>query len=209
MRALVLGDMTYLTRNNLIEKYTEIPTWEQLCNIAENTVEKQVTKTISAVGTPMSLTSLDDGVIETLENKGYEILRMSLAEYMWFLLYDNAESRNEKVKLTDIWHKMQEVNKSLKNKLFEEYYEDLFDIADKYMYKVSGGNIRYRYAKAVLMSRKTDGVLTFEPRYENASMVIDMRRLADKTDSPVFRVSLDADWDESSWARLESFLYYL
>ena len=36
-----------------------------------------------------------------------------------------------------------------------------------------------------------------------------MRRLADKTDSPVFRVSLDADWDESSWARLESFLYYL
>ena len=102
---------------------------------------------------------------------------------MWFLLYDNAESRNEKVKLTDIWHKMQEVNKSLKNKLFEEYYEDLFDIADKYMYKVSGGNIRYRYAKAVLMSRKTDGVL--------------------------FRVSLDADWDESSWARLESFLYYL
>ncbi len=209
MRALVLGDMTYLTRNNLIEKYTEIPTWEQLCNIAENTVEKQVTKTITAVGTPMSLTSLDDGVIETLENKGYEILRMSLAEYMWFLLYDNAESRSEKVELTNIWHKIQEVNKSLKNKLFEEYYEDLFDIADKYMYKVSGGNIRYRYAKAVLMSRKTDGVLTFEPRYENASMVIDMRRLADKTDSPVFRVSLDADWDENSWARLESFLYYL
>ncbi len=166
MRALVFGDMIYLTENNLIEKYDKIPTWEQLCDIAENTVKKQSMKTIATVGTPMSLTSLDDGVIGTLEDKGYEILRMSLAEYMWFLLHDNAESRSEKTTLNDIWHKMQEVNKGLKNKLFEERYEDLFDIADKYMYKVSGGNIRYRYAKAVLMSRKTDGVLTFEPRYE-------------------------------------------
>lgn len=115
-------------------------------------------KTIATVGTPMSLTSLDDGVIGTLEDKGYEILRMSLAEYMWFLLHDNAESRSEKTTLNDIWHKMQEVNKGLKNKLFEERYEDLFDIADKYMYKVSGGNIRYRYAKAVLMSRKKQTV---------------------------------------------------
>lgn len=209
IRTLVLGDMIYLTKNKLVEKYDKIPTWEQLCDIGENTVKKQSIKTIAAVGTPMSLTSLDDGVIETLENKGYEILRMSLAEYMWFLLYDNAKSRSDKAKLNDIWNEIQNVNRGLKNKLFEEHYEDLFDIADKYMYKVSGGNIRYRYAKAVLMSQKTDGVLTLEPRYENASMVIDMRRLADKAESPVFRVSLDGDWDESSWARLESFLYYL
>ena len=65
----------------------------KLCDIAENTVKKQSMKTIATVGTPMSLTSLDDGVIGTLEDKGYEILRMSLAEYMWFLLHDNAESR--------------------------------------------------------------------------------------------------------------------
>ena len=70
----------------------------------------------------MSLTSLDDGVIETLENKGYEILRMSLAEYMWFLLYDNAKSRSDKAKLNDIWNEIQNVNRGLKNKLFEEHY---------------------------------------------------------------------------------------
>ena len=29
MRALVFGDMIYLTENNLIEKYDKIPTWEQ------------------------------------------------------------------------------------------------------------------------------------------------------------------------------------
>lgn len=81
IRALVLGDMIYLTKNKLVEKYDKIPTWEQLCDIVENTVKKQSIKTIAAVGTPMSLTSLDDGVIETLENKGYEILRMSLEEY--------------------------------------------------------------------------------------------------------------------------------
>ena len=53
-------------------------------------MKKQSMKTIATVGTPMSLTSLDDGVIGTLEDKGYEILRMSLAEYMWFLLHDKA-----------------------------------------------------------------------------------------------------------------------
>ena len=41
MRALVLGDMTYLTRNNLIEKiYRNTELGNSFAIIAENTVEK-------------------------------------------------------------------------------------------------------------------------------------------------------------------------
>lgn len=80
---------------------------------------------------------------------------------------------------------------------------------DKYAANISAGNLRYRYAKAVLMSRRNDAVLTAAPRYENSAVIMDMYRLADSCEKPVFKMSFDGDWDEAAWSRLRSFLYYL
>ena len=72
----------------------------------------------------------------------------------------------------------------------------------------SGGNGRYRYAKAVELSGRTNAVLTLAPRYENTAMILDMRGLHDACRAPLFQLSLDNDWDETAWSRLRSFLYY-
>lgn len=72
----------------------------------------------------------------------------------------------------------------------------------------AGGNGRYRYAKAVELSGRTNAVLTLAPRYENTAMILDMRGLHDACSAPLFQLSLDNDWDETAWSRLRSFLYY-
>ena len=91
---------------------------------------------------------------------------------------------------------------------FAEDAETLFLIADSALPNFSGGNGRYRYAKAVELSGRTNAVLTLAPRYENTAMILDMRGLHDACSPPLFQLSLDNDWDETAWSRLRSFLYY-
>ena len=91
---------------------------------------------------------------------------------------------------------------------FAEDAETLFLIADSALPNFSGGNGRYRYAKAVELSNRTNAVLTLAPRYENTAMILDMRGLHDACRAPLFQISLDNDWDETAWSRLRSFLYY-
>ena len=50
-------------------------------------------------------------------------------------------------------------------------------------------------------------MLTLAPRYENTETVLDMTGALDGTSH--FHLAMDSDWDESSWSRLNSFLYYL
>ena len=91
---------------------------------------------------------------------------------------------------------------------FAEDAETLFLIADSALPNFSGGNGRYRYAKAVELSSRTNAVLTLAPRNENTAMILDMRGLHDACRAPLFQISLDNDWDETAWSRLRSFLYY-
>ena len=72
----------------------------------------------------------------------------------------------------------------------------------------SGGNARYRFAKAVEMGRDSAAVLLLAPRYENAAMVIEMHGAREAVNVPLMQLSFDGDWDESAWSRLRSFLYY-
>ena len=81
---------------------------------------------------------------------------------------------------------------------FAEDAETLFLIADSALPNFSGGNGRYRYAKAVELSGRTNAVLTLAPRYENTAMILDMRGLHDACSAPLFQLSLDNDWDETA-----------
>lgn len=78
----------------------------------------------------------------------------------------------------------------------------------KLLPQFSGGNGRYRYAKAVQMGQSADAVLAVSPRYENTAMVLDLFGIADHAGAPLYNVALDYDWDESAWSKLRSFLYY-
>lgn len=202
-RALAYGDILYALNDS--DKSGILPSWEELCELAK---KRRTTNTdgkkLALVGTPLCISSMNEGVAKALCCEGYEITRMSLAEYLWFLAAD--KNRTDK-KLAEIHSRLAKVFES--NDSFEQDGEELFKAADRFVANISAGNLRYRYAKAVLMSKRSDAVLTASPRYENSAVVMDMRRLADNCEAPVFNMSFDGDWDEAAWSRLRSFLYYL
>ena len=138
------------------------------------------------------------------------MFRAPLSEALWFLWKDNLDENKPSAGWLD---QMQRQMQTLGNELgahsaFAEDAETLFLIADSALPNFSGGNGRYRYAKAVELSGRTNAVLTLAPRYENTAMILDMRGLHDACRAPLFQISLDNDWDETAWSRLRSFLYY-
>ena len=162
------------------------------------------------LNTPLCLTELDSGVLAALEAEGEQVLRAPLSEELWFLWKDNLDENKPSAGWLD---QMQRQMQTLGNELgahsaFAEDAETLFLIADSALPNFSGGNGRYRYAKAVELSNRTNAVLTLAPRYENTAMILDMRGLHDACRAPLFQISLDNDWDETAWSRLRSFLYY-
>lgn len=53
----------------------------------ENSTDRQ--EVLAVVGSTLSVTSLDEGILDKLELRGYRIARMSFAEMMLFMLVDN------------------------------------------------------------------------------------------------------------------------
>ena len=214
-RALLAGDILYAApadkRADISAQWDALPGWEQL-HTAAREIGALLTKgrRIAAVGTPLCLTELDSGVLAALEAEGEQVLRAPLSEALWFLWKDNLDENKPSAGWLD---QMQRQMQTLGNELgahsaFAEDAETLFLIADSALPNFSGGNGRYRYAKAVELSGRTNAVLTLAPRYENTAMILDMRGLHDACRAPLFQLSLDNDWDETAWSRLRSFLYY-
>ena len=214
-RALLAGDILYAApadkRADISAQWDALPGWEQL-HTAAREIGALLTKgrRIAAVGTPLCLTELDSGVLAALEAEGEQVLRAPLSEALWFLWKDNLDENKPSAGWLD---QMQRQMQTLGNELgaqsaFAEDAETLFLIADSALPNFSGGNGRYRYAKAVELSGRTNAVLTLAPRYENTAMILDMRGLHDACRAPLFQISLDNDWDETAWSRLRSFLYY-
>lgn len=215
-RALLAGDILYAApadkRADISAQWDALPGWEQLHAAAREIGALPTTKgrRIAAVGTPLCLTELDSGVLAALEAEGEQVLRAPLSEALWFLWKDNLDENKPSAGWLD---QMQRQMQTLGNELgahsaFAEDAETLFLIADSALPNFSGGNGRYRYAKAVELSGRTNAVLTLAPRYENTAMILDMRGLHDACSAPLFQLSLDNDWDETAWSRLRSFLYY-
>ena len=154
-RALLAGDILYAApadkRADISAQWDALPGWEQL-HTAAREIGALLTKgrRIAAVGTPLCLTELDSGVLAALEAEGEQVLRAPLSEALWFLWKDNLDENKPSAGWLD---QMQRQMQTLGNELgaqsaFAEDAETLFLIADSALPNFSGGNGRYRYAKA-------------------------------------------------------------
>lgn len=218
-RAVLAGDLLYAApaaeRDALAERFLQtdgacrIPSGDALKDMADAIGQRPVTgRRLAAVGTPMCLTDLDSGILETLEAGGDTVFRQPLSEYLWFLWTDCGG--NDPSALEPLARQMADLHRRLGARSpFSAHPEKLATFADRYVRVLCGGNGRYRYAKAAEASKTADAVLALTPRYENTATILDMRSLSDRCGAPLFRIQLDDDWDESAWARLRSFLFYV
>ena len=227
IRVLAASDLTYLipeefavlentAAENIAEElsksrkrilWAEIPTWEQLEAMAGKIGAIPVRgRRIAAVGEMMSLTVLDEGILDKLTKEGDTVLRVPMTEMLLFMWLENGMEASEVRKYAE---KLQVLGQKLRAyNMYSGYFEQLTEIADQYLPQFAGGNGRYRYAKAIQMGETMDAVLSMAPRYENTAMVLEMRELKQHCQAPLYEISLDHDWDESAWSRLKSFLYY-
>ncbi len=200
MRSLVLGDLSYYYEHKVSN---QILSWEE---IFEYIHEKETRKKkIAVIGELAMMTTLDEGILESLE-KDYDVLRNPIAEQMLFLWIDNKMDDTVSEKYISILEKLSELLKE--NSIYSPNFKGLQEITNRELPMFSGGDGRYRYAKAIQMSEKVNAVLLLSPRYENTSMILEMRDIQNICKAPVYDIRLDHDFDENAWSKLKSFLYY-
>lgn len=202
LRALLTGDVVYALPYDRREDLAPdgIPSFADLLQLARQ-ADGERGRTLAAVGSPMCVTSLDEGVLSMLEREGERIKRQPLSEMMAFLWQGNGKTVD--------WGEIAQVAQALGAAgSFAPAPAVLWDYADRYLPSFAGNHGRYRFAKAVQMGESADAVLTMAPRYENTATVLSLCGLEKHCPAPVFALSLDGDWDETGTSRLRSFLYY-
>ena len=206
LRAILTGDVLLCAppdRRMELEP-AHIPTWEELETLAQGIGALLPSgRALAAVGEPFTLFALHDGVLDTLEQEHWQLLRASLGEYLWFLWRDAGSA------LAGPWAKrMADLGPLLgARNSFSPDLEALREEADRLLPGFAGANGRYRIAKALELGCRSSGVLTLSPRYENTAALLDMTGALEGI--PHFHLAMDNDWDEGAWSRLNSFLYYL
>ena len=206
LRAVLTGDVLLCAppdrRTELAPAH--IPAWEELEALARGIGALPSSgRALAAVGEPFTLFALHDGVLDTLEQERWQLLRAPLGEYLWFLWRDAGSA------LDGSWAKrMADLGRLLgMRSIFSPDLEVLRGEANRLLPGFAGANGRYRIAKALELGCRSSGVLTLSPRYENTATVLDMTGALEGF--PHFHLAMDNDWDEGAWPRLNSFLYYL
>ena len=206
LRAVLTGDVLLCAppdrRTELAPAH--IPAWEELEILARGIGALPSSgRALAAVGEPFTLFALHDGVLDTLEQERWQLLRAPLGEYLWFLWRDAGSA------LDGSWAKrMADLGRLLgMQSIFSPDLEVLRGEANRLLPGFAGANGRYRIAKALELGCRSSGVLTLSPRYENTATVLDMTGALEGF--PHFHLAMDNDWDEGAWSRLNSFLYYL
>lgn len=91
MRALVAGDILYSApaESRDDQFYRPLSDWDALMELAGEIGKVPVVgRTLGVVGTPMSIFSLDEGILEKLEYEAETFHRAPLSEMIWFLWKD-------------------------------------------------------------------------------------------------------------------------
>lgn len=223
-RAVMTGDLLYAIPAEKRELFDVSPIleWYELEQLAKRIGQlsgKSIA--IGVTGTPMCLSVLNDEILVALE-KEYTILRAPLIEYLYFLWKENGCGEKKGKSLaghpqaltTEIMETIESHMKTIgtllgRHNAFSTDIQSLSDTADEYLRDFAGGNGRYRFAKTLELAKRTDAMLTVAPRYENASIILQMRGLKQACEAPLYEIEVDHDWDETAWSKLRAFLYYI
>ncbi len=94
---------------------------------------------------------------------------------------------------------------------YEKDIDELLRIADRTLGCFSGTHGRYRQAKQLCASQKTDGVITAASIYENTGIVLGMlqKGFEDENTRPVLNLTFDGNKNENDLIKVDSFMYYL
>lgn len=223
-RAIMTGDLLYAIpseKRNCFD-VSSILEWSELEQLAKRIAKLTAKSTVLGVtGTPMCLSVLNDGILDELE-KEYTILRAPLIEYLYFLWRENRcgekkgkmlaghkQAPSKEIMETIGLHMKTIGNLLGKQNSFSADIQSLSDTADMYLRDFAGGNGRYRFAKTLELAKRTDAMLTVAPRYENTSIILQMRGLKQACETPLYEIEVDQDWDETAWSKLRAFLYYV
>lgn len=223
-RAIMTGDLLYAIpseKRNCFD-VSSILEWSELEQLAKRIAKLTAKSTVLGVtGTPMCLSVLNDGILDELE-KEYTILRAPLIEYLYFLWKENGcgekkgkllaghKQAPSKEIMETIGLHMKTIGTLLgKQNSFSADIQSLSDTTDMYLRDFAGGNGRYRFAKTLELAKRTDAMLTVAPRYENTSIILQMRGLKQACETPLYEIEVDQDWDETAWSKLRAFLYYV
>ena len=223
-RAIMTGDLLYAIpseKRNCFD-VSSILEWSELEQLAKRIAKPTAKSTVIGVtGTPMCLSVLNDGILDELE-KEYTILRAPLIEYLYFLWKENGCGEKKGMLLAGhtqaltmeiietIESHMKKIGALLgKRNSFSADIQSLSDTADQYLRDFAGGNGRYRFAKTLELAKRTGAMLTVAPRYENVSIILQMRGLKQACTAPLYEIEFDHDWDETAWSKLRAFLYYV
>lgn len=210
-RALLTGDLLYAAPPQIREELAprQIPGPAELRELAQKIGAIPVSgKLLGVVGTPLSFITLDEGVLDTLEQEGNTLVRASLAEYLWFLWNRHCKAAPARRALGDMRVEMAELSAFLADRTPYSDVDGLQSLADQALPAFDGGNGRYRWAKTAALGQRGRAVLSLAPRYENTEMILQLMDLRSACNAPLLQIALDGDWDEAAWTRLRSFLYY-
>lgn len=86
-------------------------------------------------------------------------------------------------------------------------FNGLRQVATDALGQFAGANARYRYAKAVEIGDRTDGVIEVASTYENVDIMLRLKGIPAK--APLLHLAFDGALDQSVEERLRSFLYYV
>lgn len=98
LRAVLTGDVLYAALADMRAQLAPqaIPTWEELTRLAAQiSALPHGGNRLAAVGSPLCITSLNEGILDTLEREGYQIARIPLVEMLWVLWRDNGTAAPE------------------------------------------------------------------------------------------------------------------
>ena len=217
MQAIVCGDILYSADAHSRETHYralldegDLHDWKDLRRWAkEVSADAAYEKSLGLVGTPDGLTSLNEGILDELEDEGILCRRAPLSEYLLFLWKEASGNASASGRMKEWKKQLLAIHDRLGDRSsFSGDPDRLHKTADQYLADYSGANGRYRYAKALEMGEADSGVMMMAPRYENTAMVLNMRGLHANCKAPVYDLSLDGDFDEAGWEKLRSFLYY-
>ena len=160
---------------------------------------------------------MNNNIFKTMEEQGTQLLYAPLSEYMWVVWKDYLSQKNNKNEtlahnqLTQYAAYIKAISEILVfDNPFEGDVENLVKRGDKYLGLYTGGNGRFRHAKALGDLSFVKGVITVSSMYENTNTILNI--LSQDTNKvskiPVLNMTFDGNENEIDKSKIDSFTFY-